>query len=143
MSKKKKIQETGFGICTLSVVPIRLSANDRAEMVSQLLYGELVQVLNKRGKSWIYIKCQFDNYEGWIDRKQIVFIEEKEYEHYAKTNNFALEICQPVLSDIQTTQVLMGSSLPGFDGMSFKMLTQKYVYSGQVYTSTDTAVKVS
>ena len=39
-----------FGICHLSVVPLREEAADRSEMVSQMLYGELLTVLDRSGK---------------------------------------------------------------------------------------------
>lgn len=67
-----------FGICNLAIVPIRLEASHRSEMVSQLLFGEHFQVLEK-SKGWIKIKLQFDGYEGWIDEKQYQPISESEF----------------------------------------------------------------
>lgn len=135
VSKLRKNQDSNYGICTLSVVPVRLSNDDRSEMVTQLLYGETVRILKTKGKSWVNIQCQWDEYVGWVDRKQISMITEKEFDHYNRTQSFALEICQPILSDTCTTRILIGSSLPDFDGMSFKLLGQKNIYSGQVYNS--------
>jgi len=53
----------------ISVVPIRAEASDKAEMVSQLLYGETYEVLESQEK-WVKIKVAFDDYIGWIDKKQ-------------------------------------------------------------------------
>jgi len=53
----------------ISVVPIRAEASDKAEMVSQLLYGEEYEVLESQEK-WLKIKAAFDGYIGWIDKKQ-------------------------------------------------------------------------
>ena len=60
-----------YGICRLSVVPIRALGEDAAELISQLLFGEHYRVLesSEDGK-WIYIQNAFDDYEGWIDFKQ-------------------------------------------------------------------------
>ena len=33
------------GICKLSIVPLRLEDSDRSEMVSQVLYGDLFELL--------------------------------------------------------------------------------------------------
>jgi hypothetical protein len=67
-----------FGICNLAIVPIRLEASHRSEMVSQLLFGEHFQILEK-SKGWVKIKLQFDGYEGWIDEKQYQPISESEF----------------------------------------------------------------
>lgn len=53
----------------VSVAPMRHEPSDRAEQVSQLLYGELIEVLEKREK-WSLVKSLADGYEGWIDNKQ-------------------------------------------------------------------------
>ena len=67
-----------YGICNLSIVPLRAEAMDMSEMVTQLLYGDHFKVLEKR-KKWSRIRLAFDNYEGWIDNKQFINIQEEEY----------------------------------------------------------------
>jgi len=67
-----------YGICSLSVVPLRLEPSDRSEMVSQILYGELFKVLEIR-KKWSRIRLDFDGYEGWLDNKQIHKISEDDF----------------------------------------------------------------
>lgn len=60
-------------ICLLPVVPCRISPSDRSEMISQLLFGELITVLDQNEK-WLLIKSDIDNYESWVDKKQLVLI---------------------------------------------------------------------
>jgi hypothetical protein len=67
-----------FGICLLSIIPVRAEANDRSEMTTQLLFGDLV-VIEEVENNWFKIRIVFDNYEGWVDRKQIVMLEEDEF----------------------------------------------------------------
>lgn len=67
-----------FGICNLAKVPVRLEANHRSEMVSELLFGEHFEILEK-AKGWVKIKIQFDGYEGWIDEKQFQPISENDF----------------------------------------------------------------
>ena len=67
-----------YGICNLGIVPIRLEPSDTSEMVSQVLYGDFFKVLEQR-KKWSRIRFAFDNYEGWIDNKQYLEIEESNY----------------------------------------------------------------
>lgn len=54
-----------YGICNLSVIPLRSEANNMATQQSQLLYGELFKILEQR-KFFSKIRCLFDDYEGWI-----------------------------------------------------------------------------
>ena len=71
-----------YGICNLGIVPLRLEASDRSELVSQVLYGEVFKVLEQR-KKWSRIRVYYDKYEGWIDNKQYVEIEELQYKKLA------------------------------------------------------------
>lgn len=68
-----------YGICNLSIVPLRAVASDSSEMVSQVLYGETFAILEK-SKKWSRIQLSYDNYEGWIDNKQYVDISQKDYQ---------------------------------------------------------------
>ncbi len=52
-----------YGICPLSVVPIRSIAEYAGEMSSQLLYGEHFKILEQR-KFWSRIRVAFDGFEG-------------------------------------------------------------------------------
>ncbi|PTX62731.1 SH3 domain-containing protein [Kordia periserrulae] len=67
-----------YGICNLSIVPLRAEPSDTSELVSQVLYGEHFKVLEQR-KKWSRIRIAFDKYEGWIDNKQYVEITEEIY----------------------------------------------------------------
>jgi hypothetical protein len=71
-----------FGICNLSIVPLRFESTDKSELVSQVLYGEVFKVLEQQ-KKWSKIRLVYDDYEGWIDNKQYQEITEEEYEKYS------------------------------------------------------------
>ena len=58
-----------YGICNLSVMPIRKEGSQTSEMVSQLLYNELYEVLDEK-PGWYLIKTLEDQYEGWIQAIQ-------------------------------------------------------------------------
>ena len=70
-----------YGICTLSIVPVRSLPDDASEMVTQLLYGENFKILEERAK-WSRIRIAFDSYEGWISNSQVSKIEEDLYEKF-------------------------------------------------------------
>ena len=67
----------GYGICNLSIVPVRISDSDKSEMITQLVYGDLFKIVEENDK-WTKIKSEFDNYEGWIDSKQYKRIDESD-----------------------------------------------------------------
>ncbi len=68
-----------YGICKLSIVPVRNQLADASEMVTQILYGEYFKILEERGK-WSRIRVAFDSYEGWVNNNQISKIEEEVYQ---------------------------------------------------------------
>lgn len=67
-----------YGICNLSIVPLRAEPSDMSELVSQVLYGEHFKVLEQR-KKWSRIRIAYDKYEGWIDNKQYLEVTEDIY----------------------------------------------------------------
>jgi cell wall-associated NlpC family hydrolase len=67
-----------YGICPLSVVPIRLNPEDSSELISQLLYGDYYKVIDTR-KFWSKIRNANDSCEGWISNLQLKLITEEEY----------------------------------------------------------------
>ena len=48
---------------------MRREPSDRAEMVNQLLLDDTFVILNQQEK-WSLIRCDWDDYEGWVDNKQ-------------------------------------------------------------------------
>ena len=67
--------------CFVSVAPIRKEASDASEMVSQLLFGEPIEVV-EHGHPWIKIRTVLDGYEGYMDIKQVLPLTEKEFRRW-------------------------------------------------------------
>ena len=67
-----------FGICHLNCIAIRNDPSDHSEMVSQLLFGETFQVLHEDGL-WIKIHMDYDFYEGWVLKNQVLELSEEAY----------------------------------------------------------------
>jgi gamma-D-glutamyl-L-lysine dipeptidyl-peptidase len=76
---KLKIISSGqkFAFCMVATSPLRSEAKDSAEMVSQLLFGEPIHVKQIQ-ENWIEVETYFDGYSGWMDRKHVLAISEKE-----------------------------------------------------------------
>jgi cell wall-associated NlpC family hydrolase len=58
------------GICIITVAPVRAESSDRAEIVTEILFGESADILEVN-KNWTRIKMHYDGYEGWMDTKQL------------------------------------------------------------------------
>ena len=103
-----------YGICNLSIVPLRAEAADSSELVTQVLYGEVFKVLESR-KKWSRIRLAFDSYEAWIDNKQFLFIEEENYNDITRQTPIVCEDLVDMVStkDNQMLSIVMGSSLNG------------------------------
>ncbi|MDR2824100.1 MAG: C40 family peptidase [Prevotellaceae bacterium] len=80
-------------IVTLPLVPLRAAADERAEMVSQLLFGEMAEVLDT-SKKWLKIRNLADNYVGFADRKMLTVLSENAFEF--QKNLYAVKTSVPV-----------------------------------------------
>ena len=75
----------GKGICNVSVAPLRAEPSHQSEMVSQILFGESVDFLETEG-GFSKVRMHFDQYEGWVDTKQIAEVSEADLANrYPKT----------------------------------------------------------
>ena len=97
-----------YGICHLSIVPVRIAANHMSDMTSQLLYGEYFKILEER-LNWSKIRNAFDNFEGWVHNHQFKKITEEDYE---KLENDPIKIASDLVEYIaDENQVLMSIPL--------------------------------
>tara|TARA_R110002012_G_scaffold81945_1_gene207317 strand:- start:39707 stop:40462 length:756 start_codon:yes stop_codon:yes gene_type:complete len=103
-----------YGICNLSIVPLRLEPSDTSELVSQVLYGDYFKVLEKR-KFWSKIRLGFDTYEGWIDNKQYAEITEEDYKKiHQETPILSTDLVEFIEDgDNQLYPIPLGSCLNG------------------------------
>lgn len=100
-----------YGICKLSIVPVRSEANDASEMVTQLLYGDHFKIIEER-KKWVRIRIAFDHYEGWIDKKQAKFITEEIYETCHNDAAYSADLIDIVnLNEQQVLSICAGSNV--------------------------------
>ena len=126
-----------YGICPLSVVPIRSNSSDTSEMVSQLLFGEMVEILEKKGKAWVKIRCIWDHYIGWVDAKQILPITPSEFEEYQSNFAYSIELTQGAMTNEHYVPITIGATLPKFDGMKLTLGEKDYTFSGQAVNPAD------
>ncbi len=106
-----------YGVCSLSVIPMRSEADDRSEMTNQVLFGEVFQVLEQR-KKWSRIRLAHDRYEGWVDNKQWHLVSEDFFKNIQSTQSPVSTEMIEIISHPDSGSfypVLLGSVLPGID----------------------------
>ncbi len=70
-----------YGIVKTSCMAVRKEASERSEMSSQLLFGELFEVIED-SKQWLFVKNEYDGYEGWISRTETGILNPENLERY-------------------------------------------------------------
>ena len=122
-----------FGIAHLSIVPVRAEASDASEMVSQLLFGETFQIIKTKG-NWTRISQSLDNYEGWIDLKQYIDIDEKAYRTLSPLpHTCASDLVQLVKSEEgNMTPIVAGSTLPNYKKSRISFADKKLEFDGEI-----------
>jgi gamma-D-glutamyl-L-lysine dipeptidyl-peptidase len=126
-----------FGICNLSVIPVRKESSDTSEMVTQLLFGEHFEILERKDP-WRRIRIAHDGYEGWLDAKQMIGISDDEARVIEQASAYVtLDLVQIVIyNQTQMVPVVSGSTLPRYNNKKFKIGETEYSFDGTVRLST-------
>jgi hypothetical protein len=138
-------------LCQLSVVPVRSGASDKDEIVTQLLFGELVDILeiSRAKKNWCHIRCAFDSYEGWVDMRQLLRINPNDLNQYQANQAFCLDLTATLTNNNHFLPITMGAILPNFDGINLRLGDKHYTFNGQAFqtglvkTSADIVLKLA
>lgn len=117
---------TNHGICKVAVAPVRAHASDEAEIVTQLLFGDYVQII-QAGKPWIRIRFEKDNYEGWMDYKQLSYITDIQYNReYKLKHQLIHNATLNIYGSSGQQTLLIGGTLPNFDGEHFSLGQEQF-----------------
>ena len=113
-----------YGICHLSIIPLRKDSTSKSELVSQLIYGELFKVLESNEK-WFLIECIDDNYKGWINHSQFKEISEHDLKKVLRIeakylNNRTAEI----ETENGTMSIIIGSKISSCSILNHKLNTK-------------------
>jgi len=129
------ISDSIYGICNLSVVPVRTEPSDKGEIGTQLLFGDYFMILKRsQDNKWVYIQNGYDNYLGWIDFKQYKPVS-KDYYELVSTADACL--CKELIGLIRGEKaffpILFGTSLPFYKNGTVVLDNEVYTFEGQVH----------
>ncbi|HYX08309.1 MAG TPA: C40 family peptidase [Bacteroidales bacterium] len=110
------------GITLNSIIPIRKEASHKSEMVSQLLFGETYQILDKY-QGWLEIESNHDQYPGYINQDMSAILTPDDFEKINQEEAPVMlgELIETVTEaeSGQTLNLVAGSMLPFFNHDSF------------------------
>lgn len=133
----------GAAYCLASISPVRAEARDASEMVSQLLFGEVVDVLEKTEKWW-KIQTLSDNYEGWVDPKQIQVLTKKEMHRWLDGLSFEHSLTRRIKSKRGNQVIVRGSFVPFSNLESFKIGNDEYHFEEEeISLNTNSPVEIA
>lgn len=121
-----------YGICKVSVASLRQLPNHRSYLVSQILFGEYVEIISKKNKDWFRVACKWDGTQGWIDPKQFYVLKESEANKISDCTTFSLDHLYGLASDKATIPISLGSNLYNCDGLNVRLPFGKFQYRGQI-----------
>lgn len=117
-------------VCPLSIVPVRKEPSDRAEMVSQWLFGETADLMERQEK-WSLLRFHHDGYQGWVDNKQL-----RSTEHQADASAVrAIDPFTSVNTDQGPVLLPFGSVLGSFAQGLFILSGEQIAFTGNTTRS--------
>ena len=122
-----------YAACQVSIAPLRAQPSDKSEMVSQLLFGETVEVQESKD-TWKYVVCAWDGYTGWVDAKQLKRLTPKEFDEYREHQAINLSLVEGLMAADHFIPVTLGAVLPQYDGLRCQLGEQTFQFSGPVVT---------
>jgi len=99
-------------------------------MVTQLLFGETFEILEKQEK-WSRIRNDQDGYESWVDNEQITPLSDDDHSNIRSSTCFkSADLMGSLTVGRQSQLLLAGSSLPGLADGQFRIANYNYVFEG-------------
>ena len=110
--------------CT--VTPVRMEPSEGSEQLTQLLFGEACQVLERLPR-WTKISSTVDGQEGWVDFKMLSDVKG---ENGKVKGEGVVAVPMAVATDMETGEELrltLGTRLPNYAHGTFEVLNKKYL----------------
>lgn len=122
------------GISKLSIIPGRAEPSDKAENITQILFGEHYTIIDSQEK-WLQVELANDNYKCWIDKKQHTEIDQEKFE-MLQNNDWPRTLdLLGIANDINIDNYFnlpMGSQLPFFENGDFHVEGSYFHFKGNL-----------
>ena len=135
-----------FAINHCTVTPVRQEPSEGSEQLTQLLFGEVCEVLDRLPR-WTKIRSTLDGQEGWVDFKMLspapISSQEVKGERLKIKGEGVISVPMAIATDMETSEELMltlGTRLPNYAHGTFEVLGKQYLINpSSVNTALSTA----
>ena len=128
-----EIIEYMFAINHCTVTPVRQEPSEGSEQLTQLLFGEVCEVLDRLPR-WTKIRSTLDGQEGWVDFKMLspapISSQEVKGERLKIKGEGVISVPMAIATDMETSEELMltlGTRLPNYAHGTFEVLGKQYL----------------
>ena len=108
---------------------MRALGNERSELISQLLFGEFLKVL-EQNENWCLVTNIADNYVGWVDTKMIHPVTEDTFLTAQKMDIIRMPRTYSIIFDIMRNQTML---LPG-GSLIYNLTDQEFKIGNDVWS---------
>ena len=122
-----------YVIANATVVPVRENPSEGAEQLTQLLFGEVCEVLDRLPR-WTKIRSTLDGQEGWVDFKMLspapISSQDVKGERLKIKGEGVISVPMAIATDMETSEELMltlGTRLPNYSHGTFEVLGKQYL----------------
>lgn len=123
-----------YGVCIVSVAPVRAEASERSEMVTQLLFGEKVEIIAVQEK-WLKIMSDYDSYVGWVDPKLIKEVPLAEYQQLS-TTQYASDLFNLMIDDENPCTLTLAAHIFANEDQIINIGDKSFEYLGESLDAT-------
>lgn len=116
-----------LGYCSVSLSPLRAEKRDASEMVSQLMFGELVTIKDIQSP-WCEVVTYSDNYPGFVDSKHIRLLSDKEAKRWLDGLSFQKQLIRSLSTPWGKQLIYRGSFVPFGNEMNFNIGEDAFTY---------------
>ena len=122
-----------YVIAHCTVTPVRQEPSEGSEQLTQLLFGEVCEVLDRLPR-WTKIRSTLDGQEGWVDFKMLspapISSQEVKGERLKIKGEGVISVPMAIATDMETSEELMltlGTRLPNYSHGTFEVLGKQYL----------------
>ena len=115
-----------FAINHCTVTPVRQEPSEGSEQLTQLLFGEVCEVLDQLPR-WTKIRSTVDGQEGWVDFKMLT---PTDTQYPISNTQTTVAVPMTIATAMETGEELMltlGTRLPNYSHGTFEVLGKQYL----------------
>jgi gamma-D-glutamyl-L-lysine dipeptidyl-peptidase len=120
-----------YAFCKVSIASVYKSASEKSELLTQVLFGEMLEIEDVRGHLTL-VRCTWDGVSGWMLSSQYTNCTTDDAIEILRNPTTVLSLVDNIMATDHFIPITMGASLPNFDGMKGSLPNLQYQFNGAV-----------